>query len=521
MNEASPNEPSGLLTTQQLAALPDRTIGSVRISPSTRSISGPGGTADVEPRVMQVLVVLADSAGQVVTRQTLFERCWGGVYVGDDSLNRVIMALRKLAASIGAGSFEVETIPRTGYRLVPTGDGETSGTAQKGLSRRALTATTLAAAAALGGIGWWRLHDGASARFESLMERGDEAFRSGAAFDGYTLRSNRSPTMISLYEQAVEANPGSARAWGLLAYFRATSLETASAAETPQATESVQTAIRRAFALDPEEPNARVASYLIEGQTRDWLERDRFLRSILRTGPDNLPAMSELMQLLQAAGLTRESWGWNEKILARSQLARPFLVVRAMKLWILGRIREADSVIDRVRGLWPDYLFGYRVRFLLFVATDRPAAGRAMLESAPQNFRGERRVAMWRKVLDALERPTPAAIATARAHCLDIARSFPDQVNDMVMMLGALGETDAAFEVTQGFILWRGKVVSSGQSNGKLMDDYSRRMTQWLFTPPLAALRADPRFATLCQEFGLTDYWRARGVRPDYQRFGA
>jgi hypothetical protein len=45
-------------------------------------------------------------------------------------------------------------------------------------------------------------------------------------------------------------------------------------------------------------------------------------------------------------------------------------------------------------------------------------------------------------------------------------------------------------------------------------------MTQWLFTPPVAAMRADPRFGKLCDEFGLTAYWRARGVKPDYRVYG-
>jgi hypothetical protein len=52
------------------------------------------------------------------------------------------------------------------------------------------------------------------------------------------------------------------------------------------------------------------------------------------------------------------------------------------------------------------------------------------------------------------------------------------------------------------------------------LNDYNRRMTQWLFTPPAAAMRTDPRFARLCEEFGLTAYWRARHVRPDYQVYG-
>src|SRR5690242_9033994 len=145
VNDAVRIATDGLLTTAELAARPDFTLGLAAISPSSRTIAGPGGTADVEPRVMQVLVVLADAAGHVVTRGTLFDRCWGGVYVGDDSLNRTIGAIRKLAADIAGGSFEIETIPRTGYRL--TGDSHdvigsdtrfADAAPRQALSRRAL-----------------------------------------------------------------------------------------------------------------------------------------------------------------------------------------------------------------------------------------------------------------------------------------------------------------------------------------------------------------------------------------------
>ena len=42
--------------------------------------------------------------------------------------------------------------------------------------------------------------------------------------------------------------------------------------------------------------------------------------------------------------------------------------------------------------------------------------------------------------------------------------------------------------------------------------------TQWMFTPPADPMRADPRFLPLCDGVGLTDYWRKRGVKPDYMR---
>src|SRR5215213_5451137 len=94
----------------------DERLGDALISPSMRTVRGSAGQAEVAPREMQVLLVLADAAGSVVTRDTLFRRCWGNPQIGGDSLNRAIGGVRRIASA--AGSFEVETIPRTGYRLI-------------------------------------------------------------------------------------------------------------------------------------------------------------------------------------------------------------------------------------------------------------------------------------------------------------------------------------------------------------------------------------------------------------------
>lgn len=513
-----------MLKLSDLALRPDMQLGPMLVSPSRRLVEGPGGHAHLEPLIMQVFLLLLDARGKVVTRTELFDQCWGGVIVGDDSLNRAIAKVRRTGSHVAPGLFEIETIPRTGYRL--TGeilqlfDGGQSGGAgghARTVSRRFIVGGGTAAIAAAGGGLWLLNRSRSDPRFDALMARGDEAFRDGSVFEDLGIGSGFSQPMLNLYEQAVRIEPGSARAWGLLAYFRSLRAQDAAAEDSPRFVTAAQTAIGRARDIDPQEPNARVAMYLLEGRMLDWLGRDRRLRSILATDPDNLPAMMELMPLLQAAGLTRESWMWNERILRASPLARPFLVVRSMKLWILGRIRESDNVIDRVRGLWPDFLFGFWVRFLLFALTDRPRAARTILDSAPDTYAGFAQPAMWRAALEALETRTPAAIESARRKCMEAAKGSPPLVNDIVMILSALGEIDAAFEVTEGFLLWRGRIVSTDQADGKAMDDYSRRMTQWLFTPPVAPMRADPRFLRLCDEFGLTAYWRARNVKPDYQ----
>jgi tetratricopeptide (TPR) repeat protein len=463
-----------------------------------------------------VLLVLADAAGQVVTRDILFQRCWGGIFVGDDSLNRVVAAVRKVAIEVAGGSFAIETVPRTGYRLrvlrgtTPRMKGG-AGVASAGASRRRIMVGGAAAAAVAGvGVGglWWAKSTPSDPQFDALMARGDEAFRNGSAFTN--------PKTIELYEQAVRLDPYNAKAWGLLAYFRSAQLEGAEAQDSVRRIEEAGTAIRRSLAIDPKEANALTAMFLLEGPMLDWAKRDRRLRDIIAIDPNNIPAMAELMPLLQAAGLTRESWSWNERILKLAPLSLPFLVIRAMKLWIIGNMPAADTVIDRVRGLWPKDPFAYGVRFMLLALTGRPRAALAMLDSAPDMIGVPEEVLLWRAALEALDARTPGTIDAARAACLDAAKKAPWVVYNGVMILGALGQTDAAFECTDGFLLWRGKLVGTNQADPRAINATSRRMTQWLFTPPLATMRADPRFLQLCEDFGIAAYWRARGVKPDY-----
>src|ERR1044072_922504 len=81
-----------------LARCADFNLGAARVSPSRRRLTGSSiGTVELEPRVMQVLVVLHRAGGAVLSRDDLIHACWGGRIVGDDALNRCIGALRRLA----------------------------------------------------------------------------------------------------------------------------------------------------------------------------------------------------------------------------------------------------------------------------------------------------------------------------------------------------------------------------------------------------------------------------------------
>src|SRR3712207_6028353 len=98
-------------------------IGAAEARPGTRELVGPSGREVVEPRVMQVLVALAQAGGETRSRDDLIQCCWEGRVVGEDSINRVISKIRRLGQTVGEGSFGIETITKVGYRLV-TGEGE-------------------------------------------------------------------------------------------------------------------------------------------------------------------------------------------------------------------------------------------------------------------------------------------------------------------------------------------------------------------------------------------------------------
>ena len=92
-------------------------LGPVAVEPALRQISGVSSET-LEPRVMQVLVVLAMANGAIVARDDLVRQCWEGRIVGDDAINRVIARLRKLTKDHGKGALQIETINKVGYRLI-------------------------------------------------------------------------------------------------------------------------------------------------------------------------------------------------------------------------------------------------------------------------------------------------------------------------------------------------------------------------------------------------------------------
>lgn len=140
-----------------LAETANFTLGRLRLSPALRSVSLNGETRELQPRVMQVLVALAQARPSVVSRDRLVELCWDSRIVGDDAINRCIVALRHLARDLG-DAFEIQNVPRVGYRLVLP-DAEAQRAAKTGLRNRLYIAIAAILLLALAGWAGWRAFD--------------------------------------------------------------------------------------------------------------------------------------------------------------------------------------------------------------------------------------------------------------------------------------------------------------------------------------------------------------------------
>lgn len=93
-------------------------LGPWLVQPDLNRIAGPEGAQQVEPRVMKVLLCLAEEPGRVWTRLELLDRVWGDAVVGEEILTRAVSELRRVFGDQARQPEYIETIRSHGYRLI-------------------------------------------------------------------------------------------------------------------------------------------------------------------------------------------------------------------------------------------------------------------------------------------------------------------------------------------------------------------------------------------------------------------
>jgi DNA-binding winged helix-turn-helix (wHTH) protein/TolB-like protein len=136
-------------------------IGDCLIEPLKNRIVRGNGEVRLEPRVMDVLVCLAQRAGDVVSRDTLSTQVWGNVVVTDQAVTNCISELRHHLGDDRAANRVIETIPKRGYRLVSpvqlaqTQADSTNPQAPRPRRWRLAAGLTVCVVVLLGVASWW------------------------------------------------------------------------------------------------------------------------------------------------------------------------------------------------------------------------------------------------------------------------------------------------------------------------------------------------------------------------------
>ena len=139
-----------------------------------------GQPLDLEPKALEVLLVLLARRGQLVTKSDLQAGVWPDAAVTESALTRVVAQLRKALEDDARDARYIETVPTRGYRFIaPVIVGEampmpeappldprpdaSRGAARPGSGRRLLVAAGGVLATAALAAGWWVSRDATDA----------------------------------------------------------------------------------------------------------------------------------------------------------------------------------------------------------------------------------------------------------------------------------------------------------------------------------------------------------------------
>jgi DNA-binding winged helix-turn-helix (wHTH) protein/cytochrome c-type biogenesis protein CcmH/NrfG len=505
-----------------LAHEPDFVLGRLRVSPARRElVRGDGARELLEHRVMQVLVALVQADGNILTRDELTLQCWEGRVVGEDAINRVISHLRKAAHGIGAGSFEVETITKVGYRLtgdddvafvVPVGRADAHLEPKRHLRRSfVIGAAAVGIGAISGGALLYRRLSGPSLPSEVpvLMNQGALALEQPS--------QDQQDDAIGAFRRVVQITPNYADGWGMLAYAYGFACHSRERTIGDSMRVRAQAAARQAFELDRGNVSGQLALAVAQPFMGHWLERERGFRRALEREPRNKRALRLLAVNMIFVGRSSTAVPFYDRI--GRPLAPSVYANYIEALWDAGRFEEADSAVDAASSLYPGdpVIRAQRYKMLLFGG--RPSAAIAMLQD-PQNGAQATNEETIRElsIARAIGSRDPMQTQSVMNDQMRLSRLGAGHARAAILVANALDRVDEAYALAEAYYFGRGFVVPDRQEpKSTYYSPPNERHTRMLFEPVSRPMRADSRFGRLLDELGLEAYWRKSKSQPDYR----
>lgn len=311
------------------------TIGDWTIDARSNRISSSGKTVELEPRVMDLLMLFAARAGEVISKTEIIEAIWDEVHVNDDALTRSIFKLRKALQDDARAPQYVETVSKRGYRLIAhVSSGASPSMASWKTGRIALLAT-IGASVVLGivfGLTNWFSSPSTSEidlnKDDLLMVRAD------GFYSQYTRSDNEAA--LRIYETVLADDPENAKALaglsnaiaqrviryqgpgseGDLGRRSLTEALESGWLDQAEAKDRIQRSItlaRKATELDPQHTRALRALGLAQSAQQNYEAAQRAYEKALIIDPEDWGTMINLSELSRLSGQSENAVSYLEQ----------------------------------------------------------------------------------------------------------------------------------------------------------------------------------------------------------------
>jgi DNA-binding winged helix-turn-helix (wHTH) protein/tetratricopeptide (TPR) repeat protein len=484
----------------RLAEEPEFSIGTLQVRPSRGEVESGGKMTRLEPRLMQVLIALAQGGGETVSREELIARCWNGVVVSPDAVNRVISLLRRLL-EMSAPAGRLETLPRIGYRLIadvtpnagrPPVD--TVGTTPVG--------TTLPLEAG-GSIHDPLVRDLFARAMVGLEQPAREPLEQALAY----------------LKQAVTKAPDFAEGWAALGEAqRLLMLYLPAPMQGPARAESSRS-VERAIALDRGLGQAYGTLANLVPRFNNWSEVEALFEKGLAAAPTNPWLVHAHAQFLLSTGRTAEAV---ERLIALRRgnpLNATIALELAAALLDIGRDNEAIAAVEEAYSLWPGIMLVWSECVRLNVVVDNYDRVQALLDAPPASVApDDLNLARRRLHLIARRDRRPADMAAAQKNFVDFSRIGIAPATVAIHALATLDQPDAALDVAEE--IFRADPPQARAPGVNMMATYTlagQPESIVLFRRDTANLRQLPGFARILERVGLEAYWSMSACRPSFR----
>jgi tetratricopeptide (TPR) repeat protein len=304
------------------------TFGDVIIDVAERRLTQRGRAVPVPPKTFDVLVELARRSGRLVTRRELLDAVWPGVFVEEGILTVHISTLRKALGDDRESARYIETVAKSGYRLLPKGGGPV--------------------ASAPAGDHSPELHD--------LVGRARAHLLSAAR--------PQIPLAIKAFQEAIALDPlyGPSHAGLALAYCAEAEFRLAPFHE---AFGRARASALKALALDDSSSDARTALGAVMFLSEwDWIGAERSLQRALEMNPDHAQARLLYGRLLDAQGRLDDGLAMKLRALETDPFSPSVHLSISQSYWNQRRFDETirwatkSLELDPLHGLAREFLAG-------------------------------------------------------------------------------------------------------------------------------------------------------------------